>query len=109
MTQERVRAGLTRLRDALFWLGWPPIAPALENESVSLSEALATRWLAGSKNSPTANSFWRNRYRLTGREALCVRLAHHPCTVPYGHQYLPAGRAHSECLGCWQSSEHTPG
>jgi hypothetical protein len=24
--------------------------------------------------------------------------------VPYGHQYLPAGRAHSECLGCWQSS-----
>src|SRR5262249_19001976 len=33
MVQERLRAGLTRPRDALFWLGWPPIASALENES----------------------------------------------------------------------------
>src|SRR6516225_8199178 len=39
MIQERLRAGLTRLRDALFWLGWPPIAPALEKR---IREALAT-------------------------------------------------------------------
>jgi hypothetical protein len=39
MIQQRLRAGLTRLRDALFWLGWPPIAAALEKR---IREALAT-------------------------------------------------------------------
>jgi hypothetical protein len=39
MIQERLRAGLTRLRDAGKRLGWPPIAPALEKR---IREALAT-------------------------------------------------------------------
>jgi DNA invertase Pin-like site-specific DNA recombinase len=39
MIQERVRAGLTRLRDAGKRLGRPPIAPALEKR---IREALAT-------------------------------------------------------------------
>ena len=39
MFQERLRAGLTRLRDAGKRLGWPPIAPALEKR---IREALAT-------------------------------------------------------------------
>jgi hypothetical protein len=39
MLQERLRADLTRLRDAGKRLGWTPIAPALEKR---LREALAT-------------------------------------------------------------------
>jgi hypothetical protein len=39
MAAERVRAGLTRVRDERKRLGWPPIAPALEKR---IREALAT-------------------------------------------------------------------
>src|SRR5262245_43047412 len=68
MIQERLRAGLTRLRDAGKRLGWPPIAPALEKR---IREALATPGRPGMRK--IAARFGVNPGTGSGSAALSTR------------------------------------
>ena len=65
MIQERVRAGLARAKGEGKRLGRPPIAPALENESVRL-----WRLMEGPASESLPNSLELTRARCSGSAAL---------------------------------------